>query len=112
MRQRTGIGVLWLTIVATLVALPAAAPADDAQIDGHEHGDLEERSAVHLHGSDVLTARDPEDFGAVYFNESAGCGEPRGVLPPLTTTNSTSNRSIPSSHQVRGPWGDFFGRNY
>ena len=50
--------------------------------------------------------------GATFFNESSGCGESNGAMTPATTTNSTSNRSIPANHQVRGPWGDFFGRDY
>jgi hypothetical protein len=110
--RRKTVAVALLAMATSLVMVPAAAPADEAQIDGHVHGDLEELSGFHLHGSDAHTVRQVALFGATFFNESAGCGEPRGVLPPLTTTDSTSNRSIPSDHQVRGPWGNFFGRDY
>ena len=49
---------------------------------------------------------------ATSFNESHGCGQPQGVATPMTTSNASGSRAIPSGHQVRGPWGAMYGRDY
>ncbi len=45
------------------------------------------------------------------FNESGGCGLPVGIAPPMSTTNTLPGRALPADHEVRGPWGSFFGRD-
>ena len=95
-----------LLTVLFLVWSPAAAIAVDeapseGDFDAHGHGSEED-----LYQLDSASSAP----GATFFNESAGCFESNGAKTPATTTNSTSSRSIPSNHQVRGPWGDFFGR--
>ncbi len=52
------------------------------------------------------------NLSAPFFNESGACDDPAGHITPASTTNSLPNRALPAGHQVRGPWGDFFGRNY
>ena len=47
-----------------------------------------------------------------FFNESGSCDDASGVIVPASTTNSLPNRALPPGHQVRGPWADFFGRDY
>jgi hypothetical protein len=94
--------------VVLLVWSPAAAIAvDDAPVtgdfDAHAHESEED-----LYQLDSASSAP----GATFFNESAGCFESNGAKTPASTTNSTANRSLPSNHQVRGPWGDFFGRDY
>jgi len=101
----------WNLLPALLVALSMATPvaADTGRLDdghgedGHTHSGEEE-----LYALDAASSAP----GATFFNESSGCGEANGAMTPATTTNSSSNRSIPSNHQVRGPWADFFGRDY
>ncbi|MCP3975414.1 MAG: hypothetical protein GY720_13100 [bacterium] len=97
--------IVSLTLCLTLsVSSPVAA-----------EDDLEQAEVDHAHTSDeelyMLDAASSA-AGATFFNESSGCGDSNGAMTPATTTNSTSSRSIPSGHQVRGPWGDFFGRDY
>ena len=47
------------------------------------------------------------------FNESSGCGEVSGIVPPMAdVTNPDASRVLPSSAQVRGPWANFYGRTY
>ena len=41
------------------------------------------------------------------FNESAGCGDPQGVRGPYATMAG----DLPDEEAVRGPWGDFYGRD-
>lgn len=96
-----------LTAVALAFAVaPSLARADDelrrAHIDGHEHGEEEQY---------MLDAASSSP-GATFFNESSGCGAPNGAKTPATTTDSLPNRGIPANHQVRGPWADFYGRDY
>jgi hypothetical protein len=116
----------WTGLVMALVlaVVPAAAsaepgePGDPSTIEGHEPDDPEELGAGgHDHDHDF-----ERDIGldsvvgagtlGPYFNESGGCADPAGIAPPMSTTNSSANRSLPSGHQVRGPWGDFYGRDY
>ncbi len=99
----------WLIVLLAMgltLSMAAPAAADD---------DLEHAEVDHAHSSDeelyLLDAASSAP-GATFFNESSGCGDSNGAMTPATTTNSTSNRSIPSNHQVRGPWADFFGRDY
>ncbi len=96
-----------LMTVVLVVWSPAAAIAVD---DAPDEGDFD----VHGHAEEDIYQLDSASSapGATFFNESAGCFESNGAKSPATTTNSTGNRSIPSNHQVRGPWGDFFGRDY
>ncbi len=113
---------LWrITQVALALVLaiaPAAVAGDPAEstgvleTDGHPLDDPEEGGAGYEHGEDALFSTAGTGVIGPFFNESGGCFEPNGIAPPMTTTNSSSNRSIPSGHQVRGPWGDFFGRDY
>jgi len=42
------------------------------------------------------------------FNESAGCGAAQGVRGPYATIAG----SLPDTEAVRGPWGDFYGRDF
>ena len=56
MRRKLAAAVV-LAVAGALLTVPVAAPADEPPIDGHVHGDLEEFSGVHLHGSDAQTAR-------------------------------------------------------
>jgi len=44
------------------------------------------------------------------FNESSGCDQASGTVTPMTTSNDPG-RAIPSDHEVRGPWGTYFGRD-
>jgi hypothetical protein len=109
-----------LASLAMVLAVAPAAAADDpvesestVASDGHPLDDPEEGGASHAHEhEDALFSIAGGGTMGPFFNESGGCFEPSGITPPMTTTNSTSNRSIPSGHQVRGPWGDFYGRDY
>ncbi len=84
--------------MAWLAAAPRTAVAleDPGSSVPHEHGELEQASGV----------------VSPFFNESGGCDDAAGVVTPASTTNSLPNRALPSGHQVRGSWGDFFGRDY
>ncbi len=42
------------------------------------------------------------------FNESAGCGDPQGVRGPYA---SVVSGDLAGGEAVRGPWGDFYGRD-
>ena len=99
-------------LIALMALLLALAPV---QAIAAENSDFEEAAVDHAHSSEeelyLLDAASSAP-GATFFNESSGCGESNGAMTPATTTNSSSNRSIPSNHQVRGPWADFFGRDY
>jgi hypothetical protein len=90
--------------------LAALAPAPAGADDGfkQEHADHAHTEDEEMYALDAASSAP----GANFFNESSGCGASNGAMTPATTTNSSSNRSIPSNHQVRGPWGDFFGRDY
>ena len=95
--------------VVLLAWSPTAAIAVEGEptetaVDAHDH-----QSEEDIYQLDSASSSAP---GATFFNESAGCFESNGAKTPATTTNSASSRSIPSNHQVRGPWGDFFGRDY
>jgi len=94
---------LGLLAISPAAAIAANDDLEEASADVYEHSSEEEQYALDAASSSP---------GATFFNESAGCAESRGAMTPATTTNSTPSRSIPSGHQVRGPWGDFFGRDY
>ncbi len=94
--------------VVLLAWSPAVAIAED---EAPVEGDFD----AHVHEADEpIYELDSASSapGATFFNESAGCFESNGAKTPASTTNSTGSRSLPSNHQVRGPWGDFFGRDY
>ena len=105
-----------LTVLMLVVgAAPGAATdfeEEAAQVvgDGHPPEDPEEGFFSHDHEDELNSVG--SGLISPFFNESAGCFEPDGVATPYSTTNSSANRSLPSGHQVRGPWGDFFGRDY
>ncbi len=114
------LGVALLTALA-MVHVPHGLADDLAeeaafQADGHPFDDPEEFGLHdgHNHGfvEDGLAAAAGSGMIANFFNESYGCDGPAGAATPMSTTNSSSGRSLPSGHQVRGPWGDFFGRDY
>ena len=94
-----------VTLFTALNVAPAVATEDDPEVAHVDHEHVAEEEQYMLDASSSAP-------GAVFFNESSGCGERSGAMTPATTTDSTANRSIPSGHQVRGPWGDFFGRDY
>ncbi|HEX9855249.1 MAG TPA: FG-GAP-like repeat-containing protein [Acidimicrobiia bacterium] len=99
------IGTRTVAVIALLVAFgvaPAGAQDEPPPTDGHGAGDEE----GHDHGAEVASLTSP------FFNESGACDDPAGVITPASTTNSSSNRSLPPGHEVRGPWGAFFGRDY
>ena len=107
---------LLLALALAVGLLPGPVGADDSQISDNlpDTGFVEE-TADHAHTvAEEMYALDASSSapGATFFNESSGCGVSNGAMTPATTTNSSSNRSIPSNHQVRGPWADFFGRDY
>lgn len=52
----------------------------------------------------------PVSAWAPSFNESSGCETASGTITPMTTSDDPG-RAIPSDHEVRGPWGTYFGRN-
>lgn len=83
-------------MVITVMA-PAALPA--SADDGHSP--LQSESGEPMSG--VISP---------FFNESGACDDAAGVIVPASTTNSLPNRALPPGHQVRGPWADFFGRDY
>lgn len=97
---------------------PATVSAGERDSDNLEpvpleaHSEYEDGHEFHAEEEMYMLDAASSAPGATFFNESSGCGENSGAMTPATTTNSTSNRSIPSGHQVRGPWGDFFGRDY
>jgi hypothetical protein len=57
----------------------------------------------------VSYAADPPPAAgpAPSFNESAGCGGPQGVRGPYVTVTG----DLSDSEAIRGPWGDFYGRD-
>ncbi len=107
-----------LAVLAVLMLVVGAAPgiATDLEeepveyADGHPPEDPEDGFFSHDHEDELNSVG--SGLISPFFNESAGCFEPDGVGTPYSTTNSSANRSLPSNHQVRGPWGDFFGRDY
>mgnify|MGYP001822888759 FL=1 len=110
LKALAGLAVLMLVVGAAPGM--AADPEEEVVggVDGHQPGDPEEGSFSHDHENDLNSVG--SGLIAPFFNESAGCFEPDGVGTPFSTTNSSANRSLPPGHQVRGPWGDFFGRDY
>ena len=120
--MRASNNVRWMSLVLGLAlviapATVAADPIDDETaigVDGHDPSDPEELGAGdhdHEHEDEANSVVGSGTLGP-YFNESGGCDDPSGIVPPMSTTNSSANRSLPSGHQVRGPWGDFYGRDY
>ena len=102
-----------------------ASPVPSVATDPTAEGGMESGGHSHDDPEELGSRNHPQDFGGVrslagassgmitdFFNESSGCDDPRGVGTPKSSTGSTSNRALPSDHQVRGPWGNFFGRNY
>jgi hypothetical protein len=117
---RAGAAAAGLALLLAMASAPAVADdasADEAGTvpitaeDGHPIDDPEEPGA-HDHPEVELFSVAGAGGLSPFFNESGGCDGAAGVATPLSTTNSSSDRSLPSGHQVRGPWGDFFGRNY
>jgi hypothetical protein len=110
-----------LAIAASAVATPSAAsasgragPGETATVvesDGHDpsgHADHpDERDA----DGEQFREMSASGVSSQFFNESGACGPSAGVATPLSTSNA-SGRSLPAGHQVRGPYGDFYGRNY
>ena len=86
----------------------AAAVAAEDEVNEDPIGAHDHQSEEELFQMDSASSAP----GATFFNESAGCFESNGAKTPASTTNSAGSRAPPSNHQVRGPWGDFFGRDY
>ena len=99
-----------LAVAVALLVATLAPAAGEEPTDGHGPDDPEghvEESYFEF-GEDLAAAAS----GGVFFSESSGCDGAAGIATPMSTTDSSANRSLPAGHTVRGPWGDFFGRNY
>lgn len=92
-----------LMSIATPVSAQSPEPLPKGNADDHAHAFAAEDDLERMMASSGILAP--------FFNESAGCSAPAGIETPHSTTNSSSNRNLPSGHQVRGPWGDFYGRD-
>lgn len=85
-------------VLTTLLLLGGSAPLH-----------AEDPAEIEIDDSEVMSVTGSP---APSVNESQGCGQPQGVATPMTTSNAPGSRSIPSGHQVRGPWGAMFGRDF
>jgi hypothetical protein len=104
--------IVSIILAGLMIPVPALAQVDEepaTAVDGHPPDDPEEG---HDHGDDDFESSVDGGTLTPFFNESAGCDDPAGVATPMSTTNSTADRNLPSGHQVRGPWGAFYGRDH